>query len=136
MLCKGGEELVIITSWSSVTPETIPKLFCNTLLVAAKSETIINGFRKTGIYPLNPNVSETNDFVASDVTNSNEPATTSDNFGTLLETTKLNKPALEELTQSLRGSMKPDDIEEIQFQQTTTEELIASTSTSTPSLRP
>lgn len=136
MLCKGGEELVIITSWSSVTPETIPKLFCNTLLVAAKSETIINGFRKTGIYPLNPNVFETNDFVASDVTNSNEPATTSDNFGTLLETTKLNKPALEELTQSLRGSMKPDDIEEIQFQQTTTEELIASTSTSTPSLRP
>lgn len=45
---------------------------------------------------------------------------------------KPDESSLEKLTQSLSDLIKPDDIEEIQLEQTTTEEPIAPTSTGTP----
>lgn len=118
-----------------VTPETIPKLFSDALRVAAKPETIRNGFRKAGIYPMNPNVFRDKDFAPADVTNNNSLATTSDNCATLLEMTP-DEPVLEQLTQSLSGLMNSKDIEENEIENTITEEPMPSTSTGTSSLRP
>lgn len=74
-------------------------------------------------------------FAPADVTNNNNLSTTSDNCATLLETTP-DEPVLEQLAQSLSDLMNPNNIEENQVENTITEEPMASTSTSTPSLRP
>lgn len=113
-----------------VVPEAIPKLFSDALRVAAKPETIKNGFYKTGIYPMNSNVFEAKDFAPADVTNNNSLATTSDNCTKLLEMTP-DEPVLKQVTQSLSGLMNSKEIENA-----ITEEPMPSTSTGTPSLRP
>jgi hypothetical protein len=45
-----------------VTIRQVGKLFGNAYLRAATVETAVNGFRKSGIYPLNRNVFRTHDF--------------------------------------------------------------------------
>ncbi|XP_053593752.1 uncharacterized protein LOC128667486 [Microplitis demolitor] len=131
-----------------VTPEVLPMLFSNALNKAAKPETIINGFRKTGIYPMNPDIFDSKDFAPADTTNSNKPP---------------EEQSLENLTQSLSDLCKTDFIEgpepeqqpeqqqleqqELRQQEPEKPELqqqleepviipIASTSTGKPSLRP
>lgn len=46
----------------------IAKLFGNTFIKAATMSTAINGFRKTGIWPCNPNIFTDADFLAAETT--------------------------------------------------------------------
>lgn len=104
----------VVKSWLSsnpgrvVTHDIIPSFFSNALRAAAKPETIINGFRKSGIYPTNPNVFQEKDFAPAEITKNNKEAKSND-VEIVLDIEDSEDECLQELSQSLSGLLEEAD---------------------------
>ncbi|XP_044005584.1 uncharacterized protein LOC122850514 [Aphidius gifuensis] len=61
-----------INSPRRVTTEQVPMLFSRAFTAASTSSNIKNGFKKSGLWPLNPNVFDDDDFAPADLTCSND----------------------------------------------------------------